>query len=150
MQSPATLSVVATFTLILDGLLNAIAARIADYPFTAEMVTFLWNRVNNVKNRFLSLAASVRAGKIPRERGSKPRTHTRADMTGRINWRKWLPMGTFAWLCWLMPSLAKRFGGAQFGGQLRHLLGRAEMRALLAATPKGRAAAGAAVLYAGH
>ncbi len=54
-----------------------------------------------------------------------------------INWRKWLPMSRFAWLCRLMPSLANRFGAAQFAGQLRHLLGRPEMRALLAATPKG-------------
>jgi hypothetical protein len=53
-----------------------------------------------------------------------------------INWRKWLPMSRFAWLCWLMQSLPNRFGAAQFGGQLRHLLGRSDMRALLAATPK--------------
>jgi hypothetical protein len=139
MEQPATLSVAAAFTLILDGLMNAIAARIADYPFTAEMVVFLWKRVNRVKNRFLALAAMIQAGKIPPERGSRPRSGKRSG--GRvgpdgINWRKWLPMGTFAWLCWLMRSLPNRFGAAQFGGQLRQLLDRSDMRALLAATPK--------------
>jgi hypothetical protein len=139
METPATpLSVVACFTLILDGLLRAIAAKIADYPFTAEMVTFLWKRVNTVKNRFLALAALVQAGKTPRERAAKPRAGKQPGMAKPpgINWRKWLPMSRFAWLCRLMPSLANRFGAAQFGVGLRHLLGQPEMRAILAATPK--------------
>jgi hypothetical protein len=138
MESPATPSVVTSFALIIDGLLAAIAARIADYPFTSEMVTFLWNRVNIVRNRFLALAARIQAGKVPRERGAKPRARKRpgTEKPPGINWRKWLPMGRFAWLCWLMPSLANRFGAAQFGEQLRHLLGQPGMRALLAATPK--------------
>jgi hypothetical protein len=139
MEQPATLSVAAAFTLILDGLMNAIAARIADYPFTAEMVVFLWKRVNRVKNRFLALVTLIQAGKIPPERGSRPRSGKRSGSRvgpDGINWRKWLPMGTFAWLCWLMQSLPNRFGAAQFGGQLRHLLDQSDMRALLAATPK--------------
>ncbi len=138
METPATLSVVASFTLILDGLMAAIAARIADYPFTAEMVVFLWKRVNRVKNRFVALAALIQAGKIPRERAKKPRAGKRPESMNPvgINWKKWLPMGTFAWLCWLMQSKADRFGAAQFGEGLRQLLGRAEMRAILAATPK--------------
>jgi hypothetical protein len=138
MESAATLSVVATFTLILDGLLTAIGARIADYPFTAEMVTFLWKRVNTVKNRFLALAAGIQAGRIPREPAEKPRAGRRSGTAwpDGINWRKWLPMGRFAWLCWLMPSLANRFGAAQFADPLRHLLGEPEMRTLLSATPK--------------
>jgi hypothetical protein len=138
METPAAVSAVACFTLILDGLMNAIAAKIGDYPFTGEMVTFLWKRVNTVKNRFLALAALIQAGKIPRERVAKPRARKppeRAKPQG-INWRKWLPMSRFAWLCRLMPSLANRFGAAQFGGGLRHLLGQPEMRAILAATPK--------------
>jgi hypothetical protein len=138
MESQATLSVVASFTLILDGLLAAIAARIQDYPFNDVMVVYLWKRVNRVKNRFLALAALIQAGRIPRERTAKPRARKRSSAVGPdgINWRKWLPLGTFAWLCWLMRSLPNRFGAAQFGDQLRHLLGRTEMQALLAATPK--------------
>jgi hypothetical protein len=138
MESQAALSVAASLKLILDGLQAAIAAKIADYPVTAEMVMFLWKRVNRVKNRFLALAALIAAGKIPRERGSKPRPRKRGGAVGAdgINWRKWLPMSRFAWLCRLMPSLANHFGAAQFAEQLRHQLGRAEMRALLAATPK--------------
>jgi hypothetical protein len=138
MDSQPAPSVVTTFALILDGLLAAIAARIADYPFTSEMVTFLWKRVNSVKNRFLALAALVQAGKIPRERPAKSRGRACRGTAwpDGINWRKWLPMGTFAWLCWLMPSLANRLGAAQFAEGLRHLLGQPEMRSLLAATPK--------------
>jgi hypothetical protein len=138
MESPATLSVAASLKLILDGLQAAIAARIQDYPFTAEMVVFLWKRVNTVKNRFLALAALIDAGKIPCERQAKQRARKppEREKPPGINWRKWLPMSRFAWLCRLMPSLADRFGAAQFAGQLRHLLGQPEMRALLAATPK--------------
>jgi hypothetical protein len=138
MESPAPLSVVTCFTLILDGLMAAIAARIQDYPFTSEMVVFLWKRVNTVKNRFLALAALIQAGKIFRERVSNPRARNRSETVKPpgINWRKWLPMSRFAWLCRLMPSLANRFGAAQFGCGLRDLLGKPEMKALLAATPK--------------
>jgi len=141
MEQPATRSVAASLKLILDGLQAAIAARIQDYPFTAEMVVFLWKRVNTVKNRFLALAALIEAGKSPRGRGSKPpkpRARKRPDTIRPpgINWRKWLPMGRFAWLCWLMQSLPNRFGAAQFAEPLRHLLGEPEMRTLLAATPK--------------
>jgi hypothetical protein len=139
MESAAPLSVASLFALILDGLLRAIAARVNDYPINAAMVSYLWKRVNRVKNRFLALAALVQAGKIPRERAAKPRARKGSGGgvgSDGINWKKWLPMSRFAWLCWLMPSLANRFGAAQFGDQLRHLLGRAEMRAILAATPK--------------
>jgi hypothetical protein len=119
--------------------LRAIAARVNDYPINAAMVMYLWKRVNRVKNRFLALAALVQAGKIPRERAAKPRAGKRAGRRvgpDGINWNKWLPMSRFAWLCWLMPSLANRFGAAQFGGQLDQLLRTPEMRALIAATPK--------------
>jgi hypothetical protein len=37
-----------------------------------------------------------------------------------------------------VPSLPRRFGAAQFGGQLRHLLGDPEMMALIAASPRMR------------
>jgi hypothetical protein len=139
MESPAPLSVVSLFTLILDGLLRAIAARVNDYPVNGVMVVYLWKRVNRVKNRFLALAALIAAGRIPGERASKPRARKqpgrRVGPDG-INWSKWLPMSRFAWLCWVVPSLANRFGAAQFAEQLRDLLGRAEMRAILVATPK--------------
>jgi hypothetical protein len=141
MESAPPLSVASLFTLILDGLLRAIAARVNDYPINAAMVMYLWKRVNRVKNRFLALAALVQAGKIPRERGARPRAGKRSGRTvgsDGINWKKWLPMSRFAWLCWLMPSLANRFGAAQFAEPLRDLLGRADMRAILAATPKAR------------
>jgi hypothetical protein len=116
----------------------AIAARVHDYPFTGPMVLYLWKRVNTVKNRFLALAALIAAGKIPRERAAIPRPGRTREPTGAdgINWRKWLPMKTFAWLCWLMQSRADRFGAAQFAEGLRHLLGQPGMIALLAATPK--------------
>jgi hypothetical protein len=45
---------------------------------------------------------------------------------------------TFAWLCVAVPSLPRRFGAAQFGGQLQHLLGDPEMMGLIAASPRMR------------
>jgi hypothetical protein len=80
MDTQAALSVVDCLTLILDGLLKAIAAKIADYPFTSEMVTNLWNLVNTVKNCFLRLAALVQAGNISRERPAKPRARRRGEV----------------------------------------------------------------------
>jgi hypothetical protein len=139
MESNPPLSVASLFALILDGLLKAIAARIQDYPFNDVMVVYLWKRVNRIKNRFLALAALIAAGKVPRERAAKPRARKRAGRrvgVDGINWRKWLPMSRFAWLCRLMPSLANRFGAAQFACGLRDLLGKPEMKALLVATPK--------------
>jgi hypothetical protein len=139
MESPATPSVASLFALILDGLLGAIAARVNDYPFNAVTVMYLWKRVNRVKNRFLALAANIQAGRIPREGTAKPRAGKRSGGgvgADGVNWRKWLPMSRFAWLCWMMPSLANRFGAAQFAGGLRALLEKPEMKALLAATPK--------------
>jgi hypothetical protein len=37
-----------------------------------------------------------------------------------------------------MPSLARRFGAAQFGGHLQHLLADPEMMGLIAASPRMR------------
>jgi hypothetical protein len=45
---------------------------------------------------------------------------------------------TFAWLCVAVPSLPRRFGAAQFGGQLQHLLADPEMIGLIAASPRMR------------
>jgi hypothetical protein len=42
----------------------------------------------------------------------------------------------FGWLCGAVPSLARRFGAAQFGSQLQYLLGDPEMMALIAASPR--------------
>jgi hypothetical protein len=44
----------------------------------------------------------------------------------------------FAWLVAAMPSLARRFGAAQFGSQLQYLLADPEMMALIAASPRMR------------
>jgi hypothetical protein len=41
-----------------------------------------------------------------------------------------------AWLCAAVPSLPRRFGAAQFGGHLRHLLADPEMIGLIAASPR--------------
>ncbi len=44
----------------------------------------------------------------------------------------------FGWLCGAVPSLARRFGAAQFGSQFQYLLEDPEMMALIAASPRMR------------
>jgi hypothetical protein len=134
------LSAPARFALIMDGLKQAVAAKSSDYPWTGPMVLYVWNRLHRINAVFQALAALIVAGTLPPERVCRPRTvRTQTTMPTRPNPAPpRLFAYRFGWLCGAVPSLARRFGAAQFGSQLQHLLGDPEMMALIAASPRMR------------
>ncbi len=144
MTLPLPLSAPARFALVIDGLKQAVAAKSADYPWTGPMVLYVWNRLHRINAIFQALAALIVAGKLPPERVCRPRSpriHSavpaRPDPeTPQPVWK--LFSYRSAWLCAAVPSLPRRFGAAQFGGQLQHLLADPEMMALIAASPRMR------------
>jgi hypothetical protein len=104
------------------------------------MVVYVWNRLHRINAVFQALAALILAGKLPPERVCRPRTTKVHSVLPALcdpaksklfSWR-------FAWLCVAVPSLPRRFGAAQFGGHLRHLLSDPEMMGLIAASPRIR------------
>jgi hypothetical protein len=148
MDSPATLSVVDRFALIIGGLRAAVAARIGYYAITGEMILYICNRLNKINQRFQALAALILAGKPPPERVRKSRSagetapvppppHPEAA-AGREFFPIWrlVPTHRFAWLCMVAPNWAGPHYAAVWGAALRDLLADPRMAALLAATPR--------------
>jgi hypothetical protein len=139
-----TLSAPARFALIMDGLKQAVAAKSADYPWTGPMVKYVWNRLHLINAIFQALAALIVAGTLPPERVCRPRRpRVQSVMLARPDpdapkpvWK--LFHYRFGWLCGAVPSLARRFGAAQFGSQFQYLLADPEMIALIAASPRIR------------
>jgi hypothetical protein len=102
------------------------------------MVMYVWNRLSRINQAFQALAALIAAGKLPPDRVCRPRAAgVRSAVPARPATQK-LFAWRFAWLVAAMPSLARRFGAAQFGGHLRYLLADPEMIALIAASPRMR------------
>jgi hypothetical protein len=136
------LSAPARFALIMDGLKRAVAEKIADYPWTGPMVVYVWNRLHRINAVFQALAALILAGELPPERVCRPRAARVQSSVPALPgpdaqkpvWR--LFSCGRAWLVAAMPSLARRFGAAQFGSQLQYLLADPEMMALVAASPR--------------
>jgi hypothetical protein len=148
MTLTSPLSAPARFAMVMDGLKQAVAAKSSDYPWTGPMVLYVWNRLHRINAIFQALAALIIAGKLPPERVCRPRTPrvqsaalvlpevARLPETPKPVWQ--LFPCRFGWLCGAVPSLARRFGAAQFGSQLQYLLGDPEMIALIAASPRMR------------
>jgi hypothetical protein len=139
-----SLSAPARFALVMDGLKQAVAAKIRDYPWTGPMVVYVWNRLHRINQVFQALAALIAAGTLPPERPCRRRSPGVLSVV-RVapDPGKPKPAWTsfsfrFAWLCAATPSLANRFGAAQFGSQLRHLLADPEMMSLIAASSRMR------------
>ncbi len=144
MTQDLPLSAPARFALVIDGLKQAVAAKSSDYPWTGPMVLYVWNRLHRINAIFQALAALIVAGKLPPERVCRPRSPKVLSAvpalpdpgTPKPVWQ--LFPCRFAWLCGAVPSLPHRFGAAQFGGHLRHLLADPEMIGLIAASPRMR------------
>jgi hypothetical protein len=144
MTSPLPLSAPARFALIMDGLKKALAEKIADYPWTGPMVVYVWNRLSRINTIFQALAVLIAEGTLPRERVCRPRVAmVQSPMRALPDPEAPKPVWRLfsyrrAWLVAAMPSLARRFGAAQFGSQLQYLLTDPEMMALVAASPRMR------------
>jgi hypothetical protein len=146
MESPATLSVADRFALIIGGLRAAVAARIGYYAVTAPMIVYICNRLDRINQRFQTLAALIRAGKLPLDRVYRRRSagetalvppprepETAAPHEFFPIWRL-VPTYRFAWLCMVAPNWAGPLYASVWGAAMRDLLGDPEMAVLLAAT----------------
>ncbi len=136
MLSLSPLSVTDRFSLSIDGLLRAVAARIAGGRMEAAMILVIWTRIKRIETRVLALVAAIRAGRDrggwvlePRVAGTRAEAENAPSSQRLPVWPR-LPRG-FAWLLGLVP-----YEAAGFASQLRHLLGDPEMVALLAGTPR--------------
>jgi hypothetical protein len=100
-----------------------IAARSAANWLAAPLLILAWSWARRTSGRFASLAARFRAGRLAAPAARPPCSRPpRPD-------RRRLPQG-FGWLVRLVPEAASS------ASQLQHLLGEAEMAALLAAAPQ--------------
>jgi hypothetical protein len=128
----------------MDGLKQAVAAASADYPWTGPMALYVWNRLARINAIFQALAALIVAGKLPPERVCRPGSpRVQSPVRALPHPGKPKPVWQlfqyrFGWLCGAVPSLARRFGAAQFGSQFQYLLADPEMIALIAASPRMR------------
>ena len=148
-SQPASLSITAPpnlsehMGLILESVRRAAAARAAKRPWLVATVLLLWPYLHRLGARFDRLLARHAAGRLapPRSRplsaqGALPRTASppaaspRAASPPAASPRAPRLPGGFAWVLRLVP------GAGSFGSQLRHLLNRPEMAALLAEAPQ--------------
>ena len=123
-----TSGTVERFSVILEGLCRAVAARIAGRAMSAAVIVLVWQRIRQVERRLLGMLARFRAGRLRIGRAAGVRTGLGRRSGGSAG----LPRG-FGWLLALVPHEA-----AGFAGQLRVVLAEPEMAALIAAAPQAR------------
>jgi hypothetical protein len=121
---PAPPGLAETFRLIIGGLCEAVARRIAADRTAGPFILLIVARLRRIARRFAALAARVQAGKLkpPRHRTPKPRP-PRERPPG-------LPR-SFGWLIRFVP-----YEAACFGSQLQHQFSQPEMMALLEVAPQ--------------
>ena len=132
MTSSQTLTTADRFTVILNGLCRAVAARIAGGALAPAMIVLIWTRLKRAERQVVDLLTRFRDGRLRVVTGSR-----RAGGGGggvRSQMPATLPRG-FAWLIPLVPQWA-----AGYASQLRVVLAEPEMVALIAAAPQARRA----------
>ncbi len=128
MSATETLSVADRMALTLDGLGQAVAARILGGAMQAVMILLVWRRLRRIEGQIRGLLARFRAGRLWVRRVSPGGVRGAHGGSGPAL----LPRG-FGWLLALVPQEA-----ACFAGQMRGVLAEPEMVALLAAAPQAR------------
>lgn len=129
MNFSCSLSVTDRFSLSIDGLCKAVAARIA-FGLEGALILLIWTRIKRTETRVLALIAAIRAGRVRGGWVIGARAACSRGDAGVLPSRPRLPR-RFAWLCGLVP-----YEAAGFAGQLRHVLAEPEMVELLSATPR--------------
>jgi hypothetical protein len=145
---PAPPGLSRTFGLIIGGLCEAVARRIAADRTAGPLIILTVDRLRHLLARFTSLAARAQAGKLrpPRQRAAPPR---REPPPGEAPPPEEAPPGDpipnpkppgqrerllpqkFGWLIRFVP-----YEAACFGSQLQHQLSQPEMVALIEAAPQ--------------
>lgn len=118
------------FSMALDGLCQAVAARIAGGGMQAAVIMLVWNRLRRIEARVLRLIKAIGEGRVPV--GRVPRERARDVPVARVARPPslWMPR-RFGWLIQMVPYRA-----AGFASQLSHLLAEPEMVNLLATSPR--------------
>jgi hypothetical protein len=135
-----------TFGLIIGGLCEAVARRIAADRTSGPLIILIVDRLRHLLARFTALAARAEAGKLrPPRQGTPPRRrtpppgeapppeepgHPAPDPKPPRQRDRLLPQ-QFGWLIRFVP-----YEAASFGSQLQHLLSQPEMVALIEAAPQ--------------
>jgi hypothetical protein len=137
---PASLSLTQTLGLIIGGLCEAVARRIAADRTSGPLILLTVARLRHLLARFTSLAARVQAGKL---RPPRRRNLRRAPPPGEVapdddnpnpkppRQREQLLPRKFGWLIQFVP-----YEAACFGSQLQHQFSQPEMIALIEAAPQ--------------
>jgi hypothetical protein len=143
---PAPLGLTQTMALIIGGLCEAVARRIAADRTAGPLIILTVDRLRHLLARFASLAARAEAGKLrpPRQGaplrrrtpppGEAPAPEEPGDHTANPKpprQRERLLPREFGWLIRFVP-----YEAACFGSQLQHQLSRPEMVALIEAAPQ--------------
>ena len=125
------------FSLILDNLCKAIAARSAPRPALTPFYVQVWSKLRRTMRRFARLAERAALGKVPPPRQPRPvTTDPRPDPIADsipatpTKTRVRFP-DSYAWLCKFLP-----YEAAQYGNQLQHMITTPEMAALIEADPQ--------------
>jgi hypothetical protein len=139
---PAPLGLTQTFGLIIGGLCEAVARRIAADRTAGPLIVLTVDRLRHLLARFTSLAARAEAGKLrpPRQGaplrrrrpppGEAPSGDPTPDPKPPRQPEQLLPQ-KFGWLIRFVP-----YEAACFGSQLQHQLSQPEMTALIEAAPQ--------------
>lgn len=128
MALPDPISATGRFSLSLDGLCRAVAARIAGGAMTAAMILLVWGRLRRIERRVLNLIAAIRAGRFRARQVGLARRAMDPGIVRPVVQR--LPR-RFGWLVQMVP-----YEAACFASQLRTVLSEPEMVELLAASPR--------------
>ncbi|MBV8094641.1 MAG: hypothetical protein JOY71_20440 [Acetobacteraceae bacterium] len=117
--------------LTLAGLCEALAARMAKDRTNVPLLFLAWTRLRRLAVRFEALFADFRAGRLspaPSVRGAAETLPQLPGLPGLAP--PFRAPRDFGWLLRLAPE------SAAFAGQVEHLLGDPEMKALLAGSPQ--------------
>jgi hypothetical protein len=120
---PAPPGLSQTFGLIIGGLCEAVARRIAADRTAGPLIVLIVGRLRRIAQRFAALATRAQAGKLKPPRRRKPSKRPPRE-------RQRFPE-SFGWLIRFVP-----YEAACFGSQLQHQLSQPEMMALLEAAPQ--------------
>ena len=137
MNSFETLTVADRFSLTLDGLCRAVAARIAPgmagWAMQAAMIVLVWGKIRRIEGKVQRLLARFRAGRLW-VRTAPLVSRSSGGGTVKLPRRPTAKLPRrFGWLLAMVP-----YEAANFSSQLRHLLGDPEMVAFLKASAKAR------------
>ncbi len=118
------------FSIVLDGLYRAVAARFAGRRLPVALITLICARLRRFEREVLALVAAIRAGRVRVGHGHGGRPGVARGAKAKVPNAARLPRG-FAWLIVAVP-----YEAANYASQLRAVLQDPEMATLIAGSPR--------------